>query len=407
MTPPPEPSPPSGSALDPTPSPAERPGAVLVVDDSRFVRASLVRGLSSRFDVRQADSGEQAWQVLQQDPTIGVVLSDLSMPGIDGFELLRRVRGSADARLRALPFAVLSGADDAAHRELADTLGADRFELKGRGLDALCGWIDACRAVATAAAGPAHGTPRSPVAPSAAEAAPAETTASELSASGLSASRTSASETSASETSRAELSAGELSAAELSAADGYSAEPSPAQASASGASPLQPSPVVAVPPPTGRASPPTVPLRVEVDGAPGWADRLRRGVRAADGFLVDPLAGALLRVAASDALALRLALRLGLLAAGPAAVDGGAGARVTLRIGEPPRGPAARSADGVAMAAGPPDAVGDGPGPAGAPPGLRLVVHTAGTMTTRLLRWPVVRLLLRPGVPGAPRVRTS
>jgi CheY-like chemotaxis protein len=116
-------------------------GTVLVVDDSRFVRASIVRALAADFTLQQAESGERAWELLLLDGSIAAVLSDLTMPGMDGFELLRRVRESALPRIRSLPFAVLSGADEPAQRERARTLGADRFVVKGDGFDGVRDWL--------------------------------------------------------------------------------------------------------------------------------------------------------------------------------------------------------------------------------------------------------------------------
>lgn len=115
--------------------------AVLLVDDSHFVRASTARSLGEGLQIIQADSGERAWELLLLEQSIGAVLSDLSMPGVDGFELLQRVRGSILARVNELPFVVLSGADDPAHRDRAMLLGADRFVIKGDGLDELKGWL--------------------------------------------------------------------------------------------------------------------------------------------------------------------------------------------------------------------------------------------------------------------------
>ncbi len=101
----------------------------------------MVRSLGEGFQIIQADSGQQAWEILLLDPSIGVVLSDLSMPGIDGFELLKRVRGSILARLQGLPFVVLSGAVDQVHRDRAMSLGASRFVVKGDGFDELKVWL--------------------------------------------------------------------------------------------------------------------------------------------------------------------------------------------------------------------------------------------------------------------------
>ena len=147
LNPPPVPPDVSGRPLhSPGASPAAaRPAraAVLLVDDSRFVRASAVRSLGEGFQIIQADSGERAWELLLLEHAIGAVLSDLSMPGVDGFELLQRVRGSILARVNELPFVVLSGADDPAHRDRAMALGADRFVVKGDGLDELKDWLQA------------------------------------------------------------------------------------------------------------------------------------------------------------------------------------------------------------------------------------------------------------------------
>lgn len=115
--------------------------AVLLVDDSRFVRVSMVRSLGEGWQIIQADSGERAWELLLLEQSIGAVLSDLSMPGVDGFELLQRVRGSSLARVSELPFVVLSGADNPVHRDRAMSLGADRFVVKGEGLDELKDWL--------------------------------------------------------------------------------------------------------------------------------------------------------------------------------------------------------------------------------------------------------------------------
>lgn len=106
---------------------------VLVIDDSKFVRVSLVRLLAPHFRLVEAESGERGWDILLLDQEIDAIVSDLTMPGMDGFALLARVRGSSVERIRKLPFFVLSGADDAAQRGQAETLLADGFVVKGSG----------------------------------------------------------------------------------------------------------------------------------------------------------------------------------------------------------------------------------------------------------------------------------
>lgn len=100
---------------------------VLVVDDSKFVRTTFATILKSSFDVREAADGEAAWQTIAADPSICMVFTDLDMPGLDGFALLKRIRGSDDERLRSLPVVVISGHEGAEEKQRARSLGANDF----------------------------------------------------------------------------------------------------------------------------------------------------------------------------------------------------------------------------------------------------------------------------------------
>ena len=106
---------------------------VLIADDSRIVRASLVQHLKDRFDIREVTDGEAAWQAILLDSSIRVVISDLTMPKVDGFELLNRVRSSKVQRIRELPIVIISGEDETADRERAAGVGATDFIRKGVG----------------------------------------------------------------------------------------------------------------------------------------------------------------------------------------------------------------------------------------------------------------------------------
>jgi len=67
---------------------------VLFVDDENFalelIRRKIVR---SSIQALYADSAEKALKLLDLDPDIGIIVSDLNMEGMNGFELLRRVKG--------------------------------------------------------------------------------------------------------------------------------------------------------------------------------------------------------------------------------------------------------------------------------------------------------------------------
>ncbi|HEB66454.1 MAG TPA: diguanylate cyclase [Gammaproteobacteria bacterium] len=85
---------------------------ILAVDDSRVMRRAMSKVLGSEYDVVEAEHGEDAWTHLLNDPTIQVVFTDLSMPYLDGFGLLERMRESDDPHLQALPVIIITGKDD-------------------------------------------------------------------------------------------------------------------------------------------------------------------------------------------------------------------------------------------------------------------------------------------------------
>ncbi len=66
---------------------------VLLVDDETSFLAIMEKRLSSRnLDVRTADSGAKALEILGEDDTIDVVILDVKMPGMDGVQALQEIR---------------------------------------------------------------------------------------------------------------------------------------------------------------------------------------------------------------------------------------------------------------------------------------------------------------------------
>lgn len=103
---------------------------VLIADDSRIVRAAIMKQVQGIFDFREACDGEQAWDMLRQDPSIRIVVTDLTMPKLDGYGLLARIRQAGDERLRKLPVVVVSGNDGPEERERAKAAGATHLIVK-------------------------------------------------------------------------------------------------------------------------------------------------------------------------------------------------------------------------------------------------------------------------------------
>jgi len=85
---------------------------VLIVDDSKVIRLALSKILKKDFDVVQAVDGEDGWHKLEEDASISAVFSDVSMPHLDGFGLLDRVRSSADNKIAEIPFIIITANDD-------------------------------------------------------------------------------------------------------------------------------------------------------------------------------------------------------------------------------------------------------------------------------------------------------
>jgi len=143
---------------------------VLIVDDSRMVRASLIKLIRGRFEFREEVDGEAGWQALLIDPTIQLVVSDIGMPQLDGFGLLERIRGSKIARVHDVPVIMISGDEDDSVRERARRLGANDFITKGIGaveliarLDSLTGLAQARRELEQSRAALAKQSPVDPV----------------------------------------------------------------------------------------------------------------------------------------------------------------------------------------------------------------------------------------------------
>ncbi len=104
---------------------------ILVVDDSRLMRVAARKILKSDFEVLEAEDGEIAWEVLQSNSNIDLVMSDLSMPNLDGLGLVKKIRASAEPHLRDIPVIIVTGAeDDDGSKESALSTGASDFITK-------------------------------------------------------------------------------------------------------------------------------------------------------------------------------------------------------------------------------------------------------------------------------------
>jgi two-component system, chemotaxis family, sensor kinase CheA len=99
---------------------------VLVVDDSPIVRDLLTELLSSvGLEVRSAGDGAAALAALDE-AAVDLIVCDVEMPVMDGFELLRRLRDRADR----VPVVMVTTRGSVADRSMAASLGADALIVK-------------------------------------------------------------------------------------------------------------------------------------------------------------------------------------------------------------------------------------------------------------------------------------
>ena len=106
--------------------------SVLVVDDDEAIRDTLYDLLSEEYVCQTAETAEQALARLAVNP-YDVVLTDISMPGLSGLELL----GHVLQKYPHTPVIVISGISDQAHAQGLIKIGAFDYLLKPFRLEAV------------------------------------------------------------------------------------------------------------------------------------------------------------------------------------------------------------------------------------------------------------------------------
>jgi CheY-like chemotaxis protein len=104
---------------------------VLVVDDDPFVLEMLVIILEEEgYPVEAAEAGAEALAAFDRHSDIGLVLTDMNMPGMDGLQLAREIRRRNDV----VPILLLSARDDGEFVRQASENGANRCLVKDEDL---------------------------------------------------------------------------------------------------------------------------------------------------------------------------------------------------------------------------------------------------------------------------------
>lgn len=100
---------------------------VLVVDDDLFFRKMLPKKLSSKgFIFDTAENGVEALEKLHANPDVELIISDMTMPEMNGLELIKKIRGTG----KDVPFIFLTAGDQLHVAIEAMTCGASDYLLK-------------------------------------------------------------------------------------------------------------------------------------------------------------------------------------------------------------------------------------------------------------------------------------
>ncbi len=104
------------------------PKRILTIDDSKTIRDMLMLTLADAgFDVLQAVDGKDGLDVLDREP-VDLVITDINMPRMDGFEVIRQMR--SNAAHKTTPILVLTTESEVAKRNVAREAGATGWMVK-------------------------------------------------------------------------------------------------------------------------------------------------------------------------------------------------------------------------------------------------------------------------------------
>ncbi len=106
--------------------PADAP-RILIADDTPEIRGLIAEILADHYRISSVSDGAEAWESARRDPP-DLIISDVMMPHVDGYELCRRIR--EDAATAAIPFVMLTAKADLTMKIEGLNRGADDYLVK-------------------------------------------------------------------------------------------------------------------------------------------------------------------------------------------------------------------------------------------------------------------------------------
>jgi DNA-binding response OmpR family regulator len=101
---------------------------MLIIEDNNFMKVLLKNLFSLNYNVQCVSNGYEALEWLYKGNMPNVIISDIVMPEMDGFEFLKNIRGSTF--FNNIPLVMLSGVDKSNDRIRCLQLGANDYMIK-------------------------------------------------------------------------------------------------------------------------------------------------------------------------------------------------------------------------------------------------------------------------------------
>ena len=110
--------------------PQEAAKVILLVEDDKFLRELLTKRLrDEQFVVHPVIDGEEAFKILDKE-RIDLILLDIILPGINGFEILKRVK--EDPTIAHIPVMMLTNLGQKSDMDRGEELGAQEYMVKAQ-----------------------------------------------------------------------------------------------------------------------------------------------------------------------------------------------------------------------------------------------------------------------------------
>ena len=112
---------------------------ILVIDDDEALRRMVGAQLSAQYEVVLAEGGKQALGLIEEGISPDVIILDIDMPGMDGYETLKHLRGDPD--MEDIPVIFLTSMDGVGDQVKGLESGAADYITKPFEMDVLLAWL--------------------------------------------------------------------------------------------------------------------------------------------------------------------------------------------------------------------------------------------------------------------------